>query len=147
MEHSKTGEWCFQDGNACDNHISNSPFPLVNGEQCVNRFCGLCDKGDRFLPVSKVTDPKDRQVTVKQYTPNEFFMDYSPLIGKTFDIASEFSDSVLIRIGERLIAIWIYDCVITMRRKPKRRIARVISSSINKKGIKEQYGYIHLGKD
>lgn len=54
-------------------------------------------------------------MTIKRYTPNGYFIPYGSLIGKTFDIDSEFSDSVLIRIDEQMVAVSIYDCVISLK--------------------------------
>jgi hypothetical protein len=112
-QHSQTGEWCFQNGVVCDHHVSNSPFPLKNGEQCMNRFYGLCDKGDRYLPYSN--SPEGRQVTVKQCTPNEFLAPYHTLIGQTFDVVDEISDAVYVRIKGRLFPILLRDCIMTYK--------------------------------
>ncbi|MFF2531253.1 hypothetical protein ACFVS2_20335 [Brevibacillus sp. NPDC058079] len=112
-EYSKTGDWCFRNGEVCDNHVSTSPFPLKNGEQCLNRFYGLCDKGDRYLPESN--DPDGRQATIKRCTMKEGYPRYDALIGQTIDIEEEVSDAVYVRIDGRLYPIWLRDCILSYK--------------------------------
>lgn len=115
--YSKTGEWCFKNGIPCDNHVSTSPVKLRNGEQCMNRFFGACNQGDRFLPHSDSTKPKHKQVLIKQCTPSEYLMPYDTLIGLTFNVESEFSDTVLIKIGDQLVAISLRDCIVKIKKR------------------------------
>jgi hypothetical protein len=122
MEHSKTGSWCNRGGVLCDNHISTvAPMTLINGEQCMNRFHGLCVEGSCYIP--STAKPQDKQITIKSrredYKEMRIYRDYAPLIGRTFNVSSEFASDVIIKFGDDLLMICMYDCNVQLRSRRK----------------------------